>query len=341
MSTIQGGGTQRQKGEGSRRRKDPTSHAKKAGIVFSVSRIHRHLKQGNYAQRIGTGASVYAAAVIEYLVAEVMELAGHAARDNKRGRITPRHIMLAIRNDEELSRLLGDVIIAEGGVIPQIQPVLLKKKTESGGAGAEQTQSVPLKTKATSGGPGGSRAEEAVKEPRKAKQTLKKRPAAATEKSPPAKKSRIASSKVPPPKSAPAPANKAPARPDTVEEESELESSGEEEEDDQEEDDAHDSNDENTQNVTENDQGAQNNENIEDDEGESGDDTFPEELLAPAPAQPKHVMSKVILQPKPAAVKLAPPQPKPRTSKPPAGKGKASTRASTQHAASNAQSQEA
>ena len=73
---------------------------------------------------------MYLAAVLEYLTAEILELAGNAARDNKRKRIIPRHLSLAIRNDEELNELLKGVTIAEGGVLPNIQSVLLPKKVQ-------------------------------------------------------------------------------------------------------------------------------------------------------------------------------------------------------------------
>ena len=59
---------------------------------------------------------------------QVLELAGNAARDNKKNRIVPRHIQLAVRNDEELSKLLGCVTIANGGVLPNIHQTLLPKK---------------------------------------------------------------------------------------------------------------------------------------------------------------------------------------------------------------------
>jgi len=89
------------------------------------------------AERIGAGAPVYLAAVLEYLAAEVLELAGNAARDNKKTRIVPRHIQLAVRNDEELSKLLAGVTIAEGGVLPNIHSVLLPKKTGKKAEAAE------------------------------------------------------------------------------------------------------------------------------------------------------------------------------------------------------------
>ena len=106
------------------------SRSSRAGLQFPVGRVHRLLRKGNYAQRVGAGAPVYLAAVLEYLAAEILELAGNAARDNKKTRIIPRHLQLAIRNDEELNKLLGSVTIAQGGVLPNIHSVLLPKKTD-------------------------------------------------------------------------------------------------------------------------------------------------------------------------------------------------------------------
>merc|ERR1712232_1192583 len=125
-------------GRGKGKSSDSHTRSFRAGLQFPVGRIHRHLRQGRYASRIGAGAPVYLAAVLEYLVAEILELAGNAARDNKKVRVVPRHIQLAVRNDEELNKLLTDVTIASGGVIPNIHAVLIPKKSkesESGGKG--------------------------------------------------------------------------------------------------------------------------------------------------------------------------------------------------------------
>ncbi|CAD6204503.1 unnamed protein product [Miscanthus lutarioriparius] len=109
------------------------SRLSKARLQFPVGRIARYLKMGKYAERMGGGAPVYLSVVLEYLAAKVLELAGNAARDNKKNRIVPRHIQLAVRNDEELSKLLGAVTVAAGGVLPNIHQTLLPKKADGKG----------------------------------------------------------------------------------------------------------------------------------------------------------------------------------------------------------------
>ncbi|PAV84151.1 hypothetical protein WR25_11357 [Diploscapter pachys] len=116
-------------GKGGKLRAKAKSRSSRAGLQFPVGRMHRILRKGNYAKNVGGGAAVYMAAALEYLTAEVLELAGNAARDNKKTRINPRHLQLAIRNDEELNKLLSGVTLSEGGVLPNIHAMLLPKKT--------------------------------------------------------------------------------------------------------------------------------------------------------------------------------------------------------------------
>ena len=118
------------RGKGGKAKAKSKTRSFRAGLQFPVGRVHRFLRKGHYADRIGSGAPVYLAAVLEYLSAEILELAGNAARDNKKARIVPRHLQLAVRNDEELNKLLSGVTIAQGGVLPNIQAVLLPKKNE-------------------------------------------------------------------------------------------------------------------------------------------------------------------------------------------------------------------
>ena len=118
-------------GKGKASASRPVSRSAKAGLQFPVGRIARFLRQGRHAERVGAGAPVYLAAVLEYLAAEVLELAGNAAKDNKKSRIVPRHIQLAIRNDEELNRLMANTTIAAGGVLPSIHTFLIPKKDKT------------------------------------------------------------------------------------------------------------------------------------------------------------------------------------------------------------------
>lgn len=122
---------ERRKGAGGRGKVKRISKSLRAGLHFPVTRIFRCLKNGRYAARVSSAAPIYLASVLEYLAAEILELAGNACKDNKRRRIIPRHILLAIRNDEEINSLLRNVTISQGGVLPSIHSVLLPERTRS------------------------------------------------------------------------------------------------------------------------------------------------------------------------------------------------------------------
>merc|ERR1712188_176253 len=130
ITSAKGRGKRGKGGKGGKGTKSKTS---RAGLTFPVGRITRYLRNGRYSNRVSPGAGIFCSAVLEYLMAEVVELAGNACADNKRKTISPRHLMLAVRNDEELSQLFAKTVIPGSGVLPHVHSVLLpktkKKKT--------------------------------------------------------------------------------------------------------------------------------------------------------------------------------------------------------------------
>merc|ERR1712178_199103 len=89
-----------------------SNKAMQAGLQFPTNRVRRNLKKATKE------AAIYAAAVLEYLIAEAAELAGNIAIDKKKKRVMPRHLMMAIKGDEELNKLLGNVVFASAGRMP-------------------------------------------------------------------------------------------------------------------------------------------------------------------------------------------------------------------------------
>jgi len=101
------------------------SKSKRACLVMPVAKVLAGLKKGRYAPRVRDDAAVYLAATLEYLVAEVLELAGNCSKYMKRKRVTPHHIQMTFLHDSELGELTKGVIVPEGGVKPNILKELL------------------------------------------------------------------------------------------------------------------------------------------------------------------------------------------------------------------------
>ncbi|XP_041095446.1 uncharacterized protein LOC121307336 [Polyodon spathula] len=105
---------------GGKARAKAKTRSSRAGLQFPVGRVHRLLRKGNYAQRVGAGAPVYLAAVLEYLTAEILELAGNAAWDNKKTRIIPRN-PAARCNSLKMARTKQTARKSTGGKAPRKQ----------------------------------------------------------------------------------------------------------------------------------------------------------------------------------------------------------------------------
>ena len=105
-----------------------TSRSARAGLCFPVGRIARLLKKGRYSQRVGVGASVYTAAVLEYLVAEILEVSVMVVKQHKKARITPRYMFLGLQEDDEFRSLFKRSLITCSGVKPTSLAKLKSKK---------------------------------------------------------------------------------------------------------------------------------------------------------------------------------------------------------------------
>lgn len=116
--------SQQDKAKPTETRQKLPSKATRAGLVMNVDRMHKKLQEGRYAKKVRVEAAVYTAAVLEYVVAEVLEIAGKVAEFYKKKRIFPRCIQITLIGDAELSKLAGNAIIPQGGVMPHIHPAL-------------------------------------------------------------------------------------------------------------------------------------------------------------------------------------------------------------------------
>eukprot|EP00802_Teleaulax_amphioxeia_P002865 Tamp_02868.p1 GENE.Tamp_02868~~Tamp_02868.p1 ORF type:complete len:917 (-),score=169.94 Tamp_02868:396-3146(-) len=95
-----------------------------AGLQFPVLGV-AHMMSVCAGRPPSTAAAVCMSAVLEYMCAELLELAGNTARDNRSEWIVPRHLNLVIINDEELRCMFRRCSILGGGVERNIHSVLV------------------------------------------------------------------------------------------------------------------------------------------------------------------------------------------------------------------------
>ena len=114
----------------------------KCGLVLSVARVEKRLRERREVKRVGKASAVFLAGVLEYVVAEILEMAGNQALAGKKHRVTPQHISIALRRDVELNALLGNASVFVGDRLKDVsQAVRLPTTAEA----AEEEDEAPHK----------------------------------------------------------------------------------------------------------------------------------------------------------------------------------------------------
>jgi histone H3 len=109
-----------------------SSRQNKAGIIFPPSIAEKFLRDFDYSNiMVNKSAPICFAAALEYITAELLELAVIVAKDNKRVRITIRDMELGVRQDNGMDRLFKKLNLSfiGGGVTPFVHESLIVKKT--------------------------------------------------------------------------------------------------------------------------------------------------------------------------------------------------------------------
>ena len=110
------------------------SASTRADLLFSIPKVAKLMRRDRLAATVGRRPAVVMAAVMEYIASEVLELAGNVCQEAHKKQLRPRHIMLAVANDEELSKVISGAIFHESGVAPHVEPSLFPAKKSKKGA---------------------------------------------------------------------------------------------------------------------------------------------------------------------------------------------------------------
>lgn len=109
------------------------SRSSRAKLIFPVGRIHKLLSRGVYAKRVGVSAAIALATALEYVINRVIDESIKVMHHDKRSRITTRHILYAIENDENMKELFNHFVLTSAGDIQKVETKDAYLFTHNGG----------------------------------------------------------------------------------------------------------------------------------------------------------------------------------------------------------------
>lgn len=92
------------------------SQTRRSNLTFPVP-FFKNLLNSTLRTRVSWDAAAYLTAVVEYVGAEILELATNECRNEKLRRVSPRHVLIAIRRDVDFSEMFTGFVLG-GGYYP-------------------------------------------------------------------------------------------------------------------------------------------------------------------------------------------------------------------------------
>lgn len=113
------------------KKKKSVSKSEKAGLSFPVARVNKYLKKNSGLKRVGSSAPVFATAIVEYIVSELLDVAGNITSTAGRKTVSPEDLLKGIRGDKELGKLFAGNSIFIGDKIGNISDAITYHKTKT------------------------------------------------------------------------------------------------------------------------------------------------------------------------------------------------------------------
>ncbi|NXT45344.1 H2AJ protein, partial [Pelecanoides urinatrix] len=105
------------------------THSSQTKLQFPINQIHHLLHKNNYTKQINTKTPIYLTTILKYLTTKILKLTNNTTHNNKKTHIIPHHLQLTIHNNKKLNKLLNKITITQNNILPNIQTILLPKKT--------------------------------------------------------------------------------------------------------------------------------------------------------------------------------------------------------------------